>query len=74
MGSQTNSFTKDIEHVKNKLRIRRINFSKNIKVTAPSDAFEKLITIDTIEGDEDELGTPAVWTRLIVKDRITKQE
>ena len=74
LGLPDSAFTKDIEHVKNKLQFRKINFRSNIKITAPSDTFKELITIEAIEGDLDESGTPSEWTKVIIKDRISKQE
>lgn len=73
-GLPDNAFTKDIEHIEGKLQFRKVNFRGNVKITAPSDAFKNLITIETIEGDLDESGSPAEWTKVIIKDRIVKQE
>ncbi|NJA04554.1 nucleoid-associated protein [Methylococcaceae bacterium WWC4] len=73
-GLPTESFTKDTTHIANKLKFRKVSFSKNIKITAPSDIFGKLINIQTIEGTPDESGTPAEWTQIIIKDRITQHE
>ena len=66
------SFTKDIEHISSKLKMRRLSFSKNVKLSAPSDIFEKLITIETIK--ESEEGKAVNWTKIIVKDTIVSQE
>jgi hypothetical protein len=73
-GLPDNAFTKDIEHIERKLQFRKFNFRGNVKITAPSEAFKNLITIETIEGDMDESGSPAEWTKVIIKDRIVKQE
>jgi hypothetical protein len=73
-GIPTASFTKDIEHISSSLKFRKVSFSKNVKISAPSDSFKDLITITTIEGDEDESGTPAEWTQVIIKDKIVTQE
>ena len=73
-GLPDNAFTKDIEHIESKLQFRKVNFSGNVKITAPSETFKDLITIETIEGDIDESGSPAEWTKVIIKDRIVKQE
>jgi len=73
-GLPDNAFTKDIEHIESKLQFRKVNFGGNVKITAPSETFKDLITIETIEGDLDESGTPAEWTKIIIKNRITKQE
>jgi hypothetical protein len=73
-GLPTSSFTKDVEHISANLKFRKVSFSKNVKISAPSDSFKNLITITTIEGDADESGTPTEWTQVIIKDKIVKQE
>lgn len=73
-GLPSNAFTKDIEHIQKQLNFRKINFHNNVKITAPSDVFEKLISIESIIGDFDESGQPAKWTKVIIKDRIVNQE
>jgi hypothetical protein len=73
-GLPTTAFTKDTEHIESKLKFRRVNFSKNVKITAPADVFQNLITIEAIEGEPDETGTPTEWTKVIIRDRITQQE
>lgn len=73
-GLPTSSFTKDVEHISANLKFRKVSFSKNVKISAPSDSFKNLITITTIEGDADESGTPKEWTQVIIKDKIVKQE
>jgi hypothetical protein len=73
-GLPTIAFTKDIEHVAGKLSTRKVSFSSNVKITAPSDVFKSRITLEAIEGDADENGTPAVWTKVIIKDKIKTQE
>lgn len=73
-GIPTASFTKDIEHISGSLKFRKVSFSKNVKISAPSDSFKDLITITTIDGDEDESGMPAEWTQVIIKDKIVTQE
>lgn len=66
------SFTKDIDHIESKLNMRKLSFSKNVKLVAPSDIFKELVTIETInESDE---GEPVNWTKIIVKDSIVSQE
>lgn len=73
-GIPTTAFTKDIEHIKTKLKDRKVNFGTNIKITAPSEIFKKLISIETIDGEPDEAGNIDKWTKIIVKHEITKQE
>lgn len=73
-GLPTASFTKDVEHIAGNLKFRKVSFSKNIKISAPSTSFQDLISMTTIEGDEDEAGVAAVWTQVIIKDKIVTQE
>ena len=73
-GLPTASFTKDTAYIEKKLKVRKISFSRNVSITAPSDIFKKLVCITSIEGDADESGTPTEWTQVIIKDRITRQE
>lgn len=73
-GIPTASFTKDVEHITESLKFRKVKTSKNVKISAPSDSFKDLITITTIEGDQDESGTAMEWTQVIIKDKIVTQE
>ncbi len=73
-GIPKTAFTKDIEYVESKLKVRKISFSKKIKISAPSNVFKELVSIETIDGDPDESGQPTKWTKVIIKDRITQQE
>lgn len=73
-GLPTTSFTKDTTHIESKLKYRKVNFSKNVKITAPYDVFKDYVVIESIDGDPDESGSAQVWTRVTIKDRITQQE
>ena len=73
-GIPNTAFSKDTEHIKNRLKLRQINFSSKVKLTAPPEVFREKIIIETIEGDPDESGEPTEWTNVIVKDRISQQE
>lgn len=73
-GIPTTSFTKDVEHISDSLKFRKVKFSKNVKISAPSDSFKDLITITTIDGESDESGMVVEWTQVIIKDKIVTQE
>lgn len=73
-GVPTTAFTKDVEHIESKLKYRRVSFSRNVKIIAPSDVFKDYIVIESIDGDPDQSGMPQEWTKVTVKDRITQQE
>lgn len=68
------SFTKDTAHIESKLKLRKISFSRNVRITAPPDVLKDYVTIESIEGDIDEVGTPQRWTKIVVKDEITNQQ
>lgn len=70
----TTSFTKDIKHIESSLKIRKVNFGGKVKLTAPSDAFLDLVSIETIDGEPDESGGVKEWTKIIIKDRVINQE
>lgn len=60
----TNSISKDITLIKNKLKYRRLNFSSDVKIVAPSDSFENLVNIESEEGG---------YTHLKVRGSINTQ-
>lgn len=68
------AFLKDTSHIESKLKYRRVNFSSNIKIVAPAQAFKDLVSLEYIDGDLDEAGTPMQWTRVTIKDKITSQQ
>lgn len=71
-GLPLTAFTKDIEQISTKLKQRKLSFSKNVKITAPSDVFKELIDIESIT--ENQNGEPVNWTRITIKDRIVSQQ
>lgn len=73
-GLPQSAFTKDLEHIESKLKFRKVNFRSKVKISAPSDVFSDMVTIEEFDGDFDASGNPAKWTRIIVKDRIVDQE
>lgn len=73
-GLPSTAFTKDIEHIKDNLKLRKVSFKNNVKLSAPSDVFRDFVLIETIEGETDEAGNPAEWTKIIIKDKIARQE
>lgn len=73
-GIPTTAFTKNTDYIKNSLKVRKVKFQSKVNITGPQDAFNDLITIETIDGDLDASGAPAQWTKVTIKDRITAQE
>lgn len=70
---QVSPFIKDIEYITSKLKSRRVKFSKNIRISAPSEVFEEYVNIEAVDGDPDTKGNIPTWTKIIVKDRIVDQ-
>ena len=68
------SFIKDTQHITSKLKNRRVKFSKDIRISAPFEIFEELITIETVDGEKDEDGHLPRWTNILIKDRIINQQ
>jgi hypothetical protein len=73
-GLPSTAFTKDIEHIKSMLKVRKVRFNTNIKIIGPSEAFKELVNIESMEGDPDDSGATPEWTKVIIKDRISEQE
>ncbi|MCG6303649.1 nucleoid-associated protein [Vibrio vulnificus] len=71
-GLPLTAFAKDIEQISTRLKQRKLSFSKNVKITAPSDVFKELIDIESITENSD--GESVNWTRITVKDRIISQQ
>lgn len=67
-------FIKDTEYITSKLKNRGVKFSKNIIISAPSEVFEEIITIETMKGDVQEDGYAPTWTKILIKDRIIEQQ
>ena len=65
---------KDLSEVQSQLRLRKLTFGHDIKLTAPADQFENYVKIESIEGDPDEHGNVPKWTKITVRDHIRDQE
>jgi hypothetical protein len=72
-GIPDKEFTKDIAHIKNKLKLRRLSFKRNIRITAPAEEFKNLISFETIDA-EDAGEEGKQWTKVIIKDLVVDQE
>lgn len=65
---------KDLSEVQSQLRLRKLTFGHDIKLTAPADQFENYVRIESIDGDADEHGNVPKWTKITVRDHIRDQE
>lgn len=72
-GFPANAVAKDISDIQGSLRRRRLTFSRSIQFTAPPDAFDDLVRVQTIEGDPDKDGLKPTWTQITIRDRIRDQ-
>lgn len=73
-GFPENAVNKDTTDVDRVLRMRRLTFRNKVRVIAPAEDFEKFVTFELIDGEPNVDGTPTQWTKVIIKDRIAKQE
>lgn len=65
---------KDITDLQGVLKLRKVTFRSNIRLTAPPEAFRDLITIESIPSDDANPGQPSEWTRITIRDEIRDQE
>ncbi|MDP2377627.1 nucleoid-associated protein [Reyranella sp.] len=68
------SIQKDIADIGNALRLQRVGFRNNIRLTAPPEAFQDMIEIETLPQKNAKPGQPSAWTRITIKDQISDQE
>ncbi len=64
---------KDTTEVAGAMRMRRLNFGSNVRVSGPAEAFDSLITVALADGPEVG-GVVPKWTQILIKDRIRTQE
>lgn len=69
-----NAIHKDLSEVQSQLRLRKLTFGQDIKLTAPVDQFENLVRIEAIDGEPDEHGTIPKWTKVTIRAHIRDQE
>lgn len=66
---------KDLSDVGSSLKFRRLNFANKVKVSGPSETFDKLVLIEMVPGTPNEVtGLIPQWTQLTIKDKIASQE
>ncbi len=73
-GFPENGVPKDLGDVQSALRLRKLLFPRNVRLTAPPDAFQDLVLIRTVDGDRQPDGTRPTWTLVTIKDRLMGQE
>jgi hypothetical protein len=70
----TTAIHKDLSEVQSQLRLRKLTFGHDIKLTAPADQFENYVRIESIDGEVDEHGNVPKWTKITVRDHIRDHE
>lgn len=65
---------KDLKDVSSSLQLRKLFFRNKVRLTAPAQGFENLMTIESIDGNIVAQGDPTRWTRITVKADISGQE
>ena len=73
-GFPNTAINKDLADVERSLRLRRLVFRNQVRVTAPADGFDNLIKIEAIDGELNPKGEVPRWTQVTIKDRIATQE
>lgn len=73
-GFPTNAVNKDLADIERSLRMRKLLFRNQVRIIAPSQGFDDLVKIEVIQGDENQDGNAPVWTKVIVKDRLSGSE
>jgi hypothetical protein len=72
-GIPFSAFTRDTKFIESKLKTRKIEFKKQIKIIAPAKDFGELVTFEEFDEPTGD-GNTEKWTRVLIKDRITAQE
>lgn len=72
-GLTRSNFHKDIDHIKNSLKQRKVFFNNDIKLTASPEIFKEKISLKTIDGTPDNRGNTPEWTQIIIKEKIINQ-
>ncbi len=65
---------KDIADIGSALKLQRVGFRNNIRLTAPPEAFRDLISIEALPQKHAGPGEPSTWTRITIRDQISEQE
>lgn len=68
------AFSKDIELISSDLKSRRLKFKNNVSFSAPAEAFEDYLEIESFEAAANASEESQIWTRITIKDEIKSQE
>lgn len=70
----TNAIVKDISDIKAKLKLRKVKFRSDIRLTVPADRFDELVQVKVIDAPPESGSGSAKWTVLTIRDVISEQE
>lgn len=70
----TIAVAKDLTDVAPHLRLRKVQFRSEVKLTAPADKFDRLVKVEIIDGEAVDGNAPPKWTLITVRDSIQSQE
>lgn len=65
---------KDLSEVAPLLKQRKVRFHSNVRLIVPADQFEQLIDISSMPAEAGAGEAGAIWTRIIVRDRVASSE
>lgn len=68
------AFSKDIELISSDLKSRKLKFRNNVSFSAPAEAFEDYLEIESFETAANDNEESQIWTRITIKDSIKSQE
>ena len=70
----TISVPKDTRDIADRLKTRKVNFGSSIKLSGPADKMDQLVSIEKINGPQNQDGFAPEWTKIIIKDRLRGTE
>lgn len=70
----TTAIAKDISDIKSKLKLRKVKFRSDIRLTVPADRFDELVHVKVIDAPQESRNGSAKWTVLTIHDVISEQE
>jgi len=73
-GFPRHAVNKDLDDISTALRLRKLVFRNQVRITGPAEAFEELVQIQAVDGDRQPDGIRPRWTQVTIKDQIASQE
>jgi len=73
-GFPDTAVNKDLGDLAASLKLRKLYFRNQVRLSGPAEKFEKLVTIRVVDAVNPAQNEPLRWTEIIVKDQILSQE